>query len=124
VGLSDTACSHWLRARIHATAGIGAREYSRSSPSSLSSHVTGPEVTTGSERAIGVFRSIPRWGRAFVVVEPLSQDALKVPTVEDQDPVQALAPGRTNVPLDVGIGNGRRNRRPDHLDAFCLKDKI
>jgi hypothetical protein len=45
-------------------------------------------------------------------------------TVEDQNPVQALAPCRTNVPLDVGIGLGRRNRRPDHLDAFRPKDKI
>jgi hypothetical protein len=51
---------------IHAAAGNGAREYSRRSPPSLSSHVTGPEVTTGSERAIGVCRSSPRWGRAWL----------------------------------------------------------
>jgi hypothetical protein len=56
------------------------------------------------------------------VLEPLVKDALEMATVEDQDPVQALAPGRTNVPLDVGISLGRRNRRPDHLDAFRPKD--
>src|SRR5579864_98071 len=39
--------------RIHAATGNdGAREYSRRSPPSLSSHVTGPDTRTGSERAI------------------------------------------------------------------------
>jgi hypothetical protein len=38
-----------------------------------------------------------------VVLEPLSQDALKVPTIEDQEPVQTLAPGRANLALDVRI---------------------
>jgi len=45
---------------------IGVREYSRRSPPSLSSHLTGPEATTGSERAIGVWRSSPRCGRAWL----------------------------------------------------------
>ena len=58
------------------------------------------------------------------MLEPLGKNALEMATVEDQDPVQALAPGRTNLALDVGIGLGRCNRRPDHLDAFRAKDKI
>jgi hypothetical protein len=58
------------------------------------------------------------------VLEPLVQNALEMASVEDQDPVQALPPGRTNLPLDVGIGLRRRNRRLDHLDAFRLKDKV
>jgi hypothetical protein len=62
---SSTTGSH-RTSRIHAAAGIGAREYSRRSPPSLSSHVTGPDVTTGSERAIGVRRSSPRWGRGWL----------------------------------------------------------
>lgn len=59
-----------------------------------------------------------------VVLEPLGKNALEVATVEDQNPVSALAPSRTNLPLEVGIGLGRRNRCPDHLDAFRPKDKI
>ena len=51
---------------FHVAAGIGAREYSRRSPPSLSTHITGPDLTTGSERAIGVRRSSPRWGRAWL----------------------------------------------------------
>ena len=50
--------------RIYAATGNGAREYSRRSPPSLSSHVTGPDVRTGSERAIGVCKPRARWGRA------------------------------------------------------------
>jgi len=53
----------WTRL-IHAATAIGAREYSRSNPPSLSSQITGPDVPTGSERAIGVRNSSPRWGRA------------------------------------------------------------
>src|SRR5260370_20244078 len=49
---------------IHAATAIGAREYSRSNPPSLSSQITGPDVPTGSERAIGVRNSSPRCGRA------------------------------------------------------------
>jgi hypothetical protein len=40
--------------RIQAATGDGEREYSRRSPPSLSSHVTDPDMRTGSERAIGV----------------------------------------------------------------------
>jgi hypothetical protein len=52
--------------RIHAATGNGAREYSRRSPPRLSSHVTGPDIRTGSERAIGVCRSSPRCGRPWL----------------------------------------------------------
>ncbi len=56
-------CWPWTRL-IYAATAIGAREYSRSNPPSLSSQITGPDVPTGSERAIGVRNSSPRWGRA------------------------------------------------------------
>src|SRR6266567_802803 len=59
-----------------------------------------------------------------VVFEPLGKNALEMAAVEDQDPVQAFAPSRTDLPLDVGIGLGRHDRRPDHLDTFPPKDKI
>ncbi len=49
---------------IHAATAVGPREYSRSNPPSLSSQITGPDVPTGSERAIGARNSRPRWGRA------------------------------------------------------------
>lgn len=52
--------------RIYAAAGIGAREYPRRRPPSLSSHLRGPDVTTGSDRAIGVRSSSPRCGRAWL----------------------------------------------------------
>jgi len=38
------------------------------------------------------------------VLEPLGKDALEVVAVPDQDPVQTLAPSRTDLPLHVGIG--------------------
>src|SRR5439155_9885292 len=52
---------------FQAAVDIGVREYSRRSPPSLSRHLTGPDVTTGSERAIGVCRSSPRYGRAWLL---------------------------------------------------------
>jgi hypothetical protein len=64
--MASTVGSHWMRTRIHAAAEIGSREYSRRSPPSLSSQLTDPDVATGSERAIGVRRSSPRWGRALL----------------------------------------------------------
>jgi hypothetical protein len=36
-----------------------------------------------------------------VVLKPISQDALKVPTIEDQKPIETLAPGRANLALCV-----------------------
>src|SRR6266571_3973913 len=63
---SSGACKPLDVSRIHAATGNGEREYSRRSPPSLSSHVTGPDMRTGSERAIGVCRSSPRCGRAWL----------------------------------------------------------
>jgi len=62
--------------------------------------------------------------RRVVVLEPLAKNVLEMATVEDQYPVQAVVPSRTNLPLHVRIRLGRRNRRPDHFDAFRPKDKI
>jgi hypothetical protein len=59
-----------------------------------------------------------------VVFEPVGEDALEMTPVKDQNPVQALAPSRADLPLHVRIGLGRCNRRSDHLDAFRLEDKI
>ena len=62
--------------------------------------------------------------RPVVVLEPLGQDALEVAPVEDQYPVQALTPSRTDLPLHVSVCLGRRDRRLDHFDAFGLEHQI
>jgi hypothetical protein len=36
-----------------------------------------------------------------VVLKPISQDALKVPTIEDQKPIEAFPSGRANLALEV-----------------------
>jgi hypothetical protein len=36
-----------------------------------------------------------------VVLKQISQDAFKVPTIEDQKLIQALAPGRANLALHM-----------------------
>ena len=59
-----------------------------------------------------------------VVIEPVGEDALEMAPVKDQNPVEALATSRADLPLHVGIGFGRCNRRSDHLYAFSLEDKI
>jgi hypothetical protein len=59
-----------------------------------------------------------------VVLEPGREHTLEMGAVEDQDPVQALAPSRSNLPLDVRIGLGRCDRRSSHLNAFRPEDKI
>lgn len=41
-----------------------------------------------------------------VVLGPLGEDALEMAPVEDQHPVQALAPSRTDLPLHVGVALG------------------
>jgi hypothetical protein len=41
------------------------------------------------------------WPSLVVVLNPLGQDPLKVPTIEDQKPVETLAPGRADLALDV-----------------------
>src|ERR1035437_10659621 len=59
-----------------------------------------------------------------VVLEPLSQDALKVPTMEERQPVQTLAPGRANLAIDVRICPRGRDRSPDHGHAVALEHQI
>jgi hypothetical protein len=59
-----------------------------------------------------------------VVLKPGSQGALEVATIEDQQPVETFAPSRANLALDVGIGQGRRYRRPNHGHAICFEDKV
>jgi hypothetical protein len=41
------------------------------------------------------------WPSLVVVLKPDSQDAFEVATVEDQKPIEAFAPGRANLALDV-----------------------
>ena len=43
-----------------------------------------------------------------VVIEPLSQNTLKVPTIEDENPVQTLAPGGTNLAVGVTYSSAGR----------------
>ena len=62
--------------------------------------------------------------RLVVVLEPDSQDALKVATIENQKPIDAFAPGRANVALDVRIRPGRRNRSLDHGHTVGLEHAV
>src|SRR5260370_33069096 len=59
--------------------------------------------------------------RLVVVLEPDTQDALKVATIEDQKPIDAFAPGRAYLALDVRIRPGRRNRSLDHGHTVGLE---
>ena len=38
---------------------------------------------------------------AVVVLKPHGQDAFKVPTIEDEKPIETLAPGRADLALEV-----------------------
>src|SRR6266849_7381809 len=103
----------------HAAAATGAREYSRSSPPSRSLQVIGPEVQNrigACDRRLQPKSSVRT--SSVVVFQPRGQNAPEVALVEDQDPVPALAPSRTDLPLHVRIRLGGRDWRPNHLDAF------
>ena len=62
--------------------------------------------------------------RPVVVLEPDSQDALKVPAIEDQKPIETFPPGRANLALHVGIRHWCRDRSPDHGHAAGLENKV
>ncbi len=59
-----------------------------------------------------------------VVLEPHSQDALKVLPIEDQKPVETLAPGRANLALHVCIRPRRGDRSLDHGHTFALQHQV
>ncbi len=54
---------------------------------------------------------------AVVVPDVVSQDSLKVATVPDQDPVQALGPQGAYPAFGVGVRPGRPRRDLEHVDA-------
>lgn len=54
---------------------------------------------------------------AVVVPEVVGQDSLKVATVPDQDPVQALGPQGAYPSFGVGVRPGRPRRDLEHVDA-------
>jgi hypothetical protein len=90
-----------LTSRIHAAAGIEAREYSQKPAESLIAR----DRSRRHDRVGARNRSTqiePTMGPSLVVVlKPFSQDALKVPTIEDQKPIETLAPGGANLALHV-----------------------
>src|SRR5487761_151878 len=62
--------------------------------------------------------------RPVVVLKPDSQDALKMPTIEDQKPIETFPPGRANLALHVRIRPGRRNWSLDHGHTVGLEHEV
>jgi hypothetical protein len=59
-----------------------------------------------------------------VVVDVDTEDALELATVDDQDPVEALAPDRPDVALGVGVRLRRPDRRLDDCDPLAAEDLV
>jgi len=66
----------------------------------------------------------PVWPVAVVVVCEDAEDALKVPSVHDQEPVQALGRDGADEALGGRVRLRRPHRRPDDLDAFAGEDRV
>jgi len=62
--------------------------------------------------------------RPVVVLNPDSQHALKMPTIEDQEPIETFPPGRANLALHVRIRSGRRDRSLDHGHPVGFEHKV
>jgi hypothetical protein len=58
------------------------------------------------------------------VVDVDTEDALELATVDDQDPVEALAPDRADEALGVGVRLRRLDRRLDDFDPLAAEDLI
>jgi hypothetical protein len=65
-------------------------------------------------------------GGAVVVRGEDAEDVLELALVEDQQPVEALAPKRAGPPLRdrVRVRARRLDRRPDNLDAVAAEDAV
>src|SRR2546425_10246238 len=59
-----------------------------------------------------------------VVRDEEVQAAFKRRTAEDQDPIEAFAPQRSDEALGVRVGPRRPNRRSDDLDALASEDLV
>ena len=59
-----------------------------------------------------------------VVLEVLGDDAVQVPVVGDQDPVEALLADRLHHALCVGVRDGRADRREDDADTVGLEHGV
>ena len=91
-----------MRARNQAAAGIAAREYFAQEPaeSLVTPHWSRPYNRVGARDRSSQIE--PTMGPSRVVVlEPLSQDALEVPTIDDEKPIETFPPGRANLSLHV-----------------------
>ncbi len=53
-----------------------------------------------------------------------AKHALEVLPVDDEEPVETLAPDGTDEALGDRIRLRRSNRRPDRLDPFALEDGV
>jgi hypothetical protein len=53
-----------------------------------------------------------------------AEHALELAAVDDQDPVEALAPERADPALGVGVGVWRSDRRADDRHAFAAEDLV
>src|SRR5262249_34652143 len=59
-----------------------------------------------------------------VVLHVLGQDCLQMPSAQDQQPVQALAPGTRDPALAPSVRVRGPDRGSDHLQTFCPEDSI
>jgi hypothetical protein len=59
-----------------------------------------------------------------VVLDVCPQDALKVPTPEDEDVIQTLGANGAHEPLGEGVGSRCPDGRSDHPDALALEHLI
>src|SRR6266487_988407 len=53
-----------------------------------------------------------------------AEHALELAPVDDQDPVEALAPQRADPALGIGVGDWGSDWRPDDRDAFATEDLV
>jgi hypothetical protein len=59
-----------------------------------------------------------------VVTHIGAEHVLELAAVEDQQPVEALAPYAADPALNVSVRVRRPHRRPDHSDPFALADRV
>jgi hypothetical protein len=64
------------------------------------------------------------WAVHVVVIDVRGQHSLQLPTSEDQQPVQQLAPHGAHPPLRVGVRPRGPDRRAQHLDPLSGKDRV
>jgi hypothetical protein len=58
------------------------------------------------------------------MIDVVAQHPLEVPSSDDEEPVQALAPQGAEPTFHHGVGAGRSHRRADNLHALGAEDLI